>query len=348
MSAHFGTADEVGAAAAALRDRTAYRITVLIVLAGVCVLAFLVNVSLGSLRISIPEVLRALFVDSDDVNRQIIWNIRLPRTIVGGLVGMSLALSGAILQGVMRNPLASPTIIGVSAGAGVAAMILLVALPQYYMLLTPGAFIGAFASTVLIYLLAWKNGIKPMRLILAGVAVSAFLGAITNSLMIFFPERVQGVIGFMVGGLIARTWKHFDIIWPYTLTGVVAVTLLSKQLNILMLGDEVATGLGLRVERTRMILIGISALLAASAVSIVGLLGFVGLIVPHIARMFVGSDYRFLTPASALLGAGLVMACDVVARVAFDPVEIPVGIIMAALGAPFFLYLLRGGLRNEA
>lgn len=335
-------------AAVALRERTVYRLTILTVLTGLSVIAFLVSISLGALRIPLGEVVRSLFVDTGDVNRQIIWNIRLPRTIVGGIVGMSLALSGAILQGVMRNPLAAPTIIGVSAGAGVAAMVLLVALPRFAYLLTPGAFAGAFGSTVLIYLLAWKNGIRPMRLILAGVAVSAFLGAITNSLMIFFPERVQGVIGFMVGGLIARTWKHFYIIWPYGLAGLVLVSLHAKQLNILMLGDDVATGLGLRVERTRLILIAVAALLAASAVSIVGLLGFVGLIVPHIARLIIGSDYRFLVPASAIFGAGLVMACDVVARVAFDPVEIPVGIIMAALGAPFFLYLLRGGLRSEA
>ncbi len=331
-----------------LRERTAYRLFVLLVLAALGFLAFLVSISLGALRIPVGEVVRSLFTDTEDITRQIVWNIRLPRTIVGGLVGMSLALSGAVLQGVMRNPLAAPNIIGVSAGAAVAAMVLLVALPQFSFLLTPGAFIGAFGSTILIYLLAWKNGIKPMRLVLAGVAVSAFLGAITNTLMIFFPERVQGVIGFMVGGLIARTWKHFDVIWPYALAGLTLVSLHAKQLNILMLGDEVATGLGLRVERTRMILIAVASLLAASAVSVVGLLGFVGLIVPHIVRIIIGSDYRYLIPASALFGAALVMACDIVARVAFDPVEIPVGIIMAALGAPFFLYLLRRGFRSEA
>ena len=331
-----------------LRERTAYRLSVLLILAAICVLAFLVSISHGALRIPLSDVVRSLFADTGDIHRQIVWNIRLPRTIIGGLVGMSLALSGAVLQGVMRNPLASPNIIGVSAGAAVAAMILLVALPQYAFLLTPGAFLGAFGSTILIYLLAWKNGIKPMRLILAGVAVSAFLGAITNTLMIFFPERVQGVLGFMVGGLIARTWKHFDVIWPYSIAGLVLISFHAKQLNVLTLGDEVATGLGLKVERVRMVLIGVASLLAASAVSVVGLLGFVGLIVPHIARLIIGSDYRYLIPASALFGAALVMACDIVARVAFDPVEIPVGIIMAVLGAPFFLYLLRRGFRSEA
>jgi iron complex transport system permease protein len=331
----------------AIRERLTYRIVILLVLIGLCIIGILISVSFGALRISIGEVVRAIFIDREGTNRQIIWGIRLPRTLVGGLVGMCLALSGAILQGVMRNPLAAPNIIGVSSGAAVAAMTVIIVLPQYFYLVTPTAFLGAFLATVLIYLLAWKNGIKPMRMILAGVAVSAFLGAITNTMMIFYPERVHGVIGFMVGGLIARTWKHFHIIWPYTLAGFIAVTFFAKRLNVLLLGDDVARGLGLRVELTRMILIGLASLLAASAVSIVGLLGLVGLIVPHITRLIVGRDYCDLFPASALLGAALVIFCDVVARVAFDPVEIPVGIIMAVLGAPFFLYLLRGGLKRE-
>ena len=146
----------------------------------------------------------------------------------------------------MRNPLAAPNIIGVSSGAAVAAMLVIVVLPQYFYLTTPAAFAGAFCATVLIYLLAWKNGIKPMRMILAGVAVSAFLGAITNTMMIFYPDRVHGVIGFMVGGLSARTWKQFHMVWPYAAAGFILAGLYSKKLNILLLGDEVATGLGLK------------------------------------------------------------------------------------------------------
>lgn len=338
---------ETAAAQKTIRERTSYRIIIMAVLLGVSVLGVFVSVSIGSLRISLAEVARAIFFESGGTNRQIIWGIRLPRTLVGGLVGVCLSLSGAILQGVMRNPLAAPNIIGVSSGAAVSALVVMIVLPRFFYLITPVAFIGAFTSTVLIYLLAWKNGIKPMRMILAGVAVSAFLGAITNTLMIFYPERVQGVIGFMVGGLIARTWKHFHIIWPYALAGFIGVNFLAKRLNVLMLGDEVATGLGLKVERNRMVLIGVAAFLAAAAVSIVGLLGFVGLIVPHICRLIIGSDYRFLFPTSALFGASLVIMCDIAARMAFDPVEIPVGIIMAVLGAPFFLYLLRGGLKRE-
>ncbi len=342
------TEERIERAKAILRERTAYRVLILFILVGVLIAGFIVSVSLGALKIPVSDVLRSIFVEQEGTNRQIIWNIRLPRTIVAGLVGMCLAISGAILQGVMRNPLAAPNIIGVSSGAAVAAMVIMIVLPRFFYLITPAAFIGSFVATVLIYLLAWKNGIKPMRLVLAGVAVSAMLGAVTNALMIFYPERVQGVIGFMVGGLSARTWKHFNILWPYAVGGFVLVNLLAKRLNVLMLGDDVATGLGLRVELTRLVLIALAALLAASAVSVVGLLGFVGLIVPHITRLILGSDYRYLFPGSALMGACLVIVCDIVARLAFDPVEIPVGIIMAVLGAPFFLYLLRGGLKRNA
>ena len=330
-----------------VRQRALYRIIVILVLAGICIFTMLLSISIGTVKISIHDVVRAIFSDTEGINREIIWNIRFPRTLVGALVGICLALSGAILQGIMRNPLASPTIIGVSSGAGVAAIAVTIVFPQLFYLITLFSFLGAFITTILVYLLAWKNGIKPMRLILAGIAVASFLGAITNTIMIFYPDKVQGVINFMVGGLNARTWKHFYIIWPYALTGFILVNIFAKRLNILMLGDDVAVGLGIKVEQTRLILIAIAALLAASAVSIVGLLGFVGLIVPHITRLIIGSDYRYLFPATAFMGAGLLMLCDIIARIAFDPIEIPVGIIMALLGAPFFLYLLRSRLHNE-
>lgn len=275
------------------------------------------------------------------MNHQIIWNVRLPRTLVAGLVGICLSLSGIILQGVMRNPLASPNIIGVSSGAGLTAFIIMIIFPQYYYLVPAGAFVGALLATLLIYALAWKNGIQPMRMILAGVAVSSFLGAGINALMMFFPDRLIGVVDFMIGGLSARTWPHFNMLWPYASLGILISLFMPNRLNILMLGDEVATGIGLNVERTRMLFIIVAALLAGSAVSVAGLLGFVGLIVPHTARLIIGSDYRYLFPATAILGATTIMLCDTLARLILDPIEIPVGIIMALLGGPFFLYLLR-------
>lgn len=305
------------------------------------ILSYFISLGNGAAKIPIGEIVRAIFSEENNVNRQVIWNVRLPRTILAGLVGICLSLSGAILQGVMRNPLAGPNIIGVSAGAGFAALLLLILFPEFYFLAPGGAFAGALLATLFIYTLAWKDGALPTRLILAGVAVSSLLNAGINALMTFYPDRVAGVISFMVGGLSSTTWVQVKMILPYTLVGVLLVLLLPTKLNILMLGDEIATGLGLNVERTRFIFIILSSLLAGAAVSAVGLLGFVGLMVPHIARFFIGSDYRYLFPASIFLGGTIVMLCDTVARVMFAPMEIPVGIIMSALGAPFFLYLLR-------
>lgn len=305
------------------------------------ILSFFISLSNGAVKIPVDEIINAIFSKEDNINRQVIWNVRLPRTIVAGLVGVCLSLSGAILQGVMRNPLAGPNIIGVSAGGGLAALILLILFPEFYYLAPIGAFIGALLATLFIYILAWKEGALPTRLILAGVAVSSLLNAGINSLMIFYPDRVAGVISFMVGGLSATTWIQVKMILPYAILGTILVLLLPTKLNVLMLGDEIATGLGLNVERTRFIFIILSSLLAGAAVSVVGLLGFVGLMVPHIARLFIGSDYRYLFPGAIFLGGTVVMLCDTVARVLFSPMEIPVGIIMSALGAPFFLFLLR-------
>lgn len=318
-----------------------HRIIKLIIIYGIFALTLVFGVSLGSLKIGLIDVFKAIFFETDTLNHSIIFNVRLPRNIIAALVGINLALSGVTLQGVMNNPLASPSLIGISSGAGLMAFIIMILFPAYAYLVPIGAFIGALLTTLLIYSLAWKNGVSPIRLILSGVAVSAFLGAGINILMTFYPERVSGGLSFMIGGLSGKTWPDFHLIWPYTLAAGSICILLSNQINLLQLGDEIATGLGLSVEKIRTVFIVLSALLAASAVSVAGLLGFVGLIVPHIARLIVGSDYRYLYPATIGLGGAVLVGCDAVARMMFDPIELPVGIIMAVLGAPFFLYLLR-------
>ncbi|MCT4687774.1 FecCD family ABC transporter permease [Vallitalea sp.] len=329
------------------KNRHSYKITILIILLIVTFISFLFSISLGAFKISVPEILKAIFIDETGVNRNIICKVRVPRSLVAGTVGICLSLAGGILQGVMRNPLASPNTIGVSSGAGLGAVFILVVFPDYDFLVTPIAFAFALFTTMLIYILSWKNGIKPLRMILAGIAVSSFLGAFINTILIFYPDRVQNALGFMVGSLAAKTWKDFYALWPYALFGLIIAFILSKKLNILMLGDEIATGLGLKIENARKVFIALASLLAASSASNVGLLGFVGLIVPHITRLIIGSDYRYLFPASALLGASLMMFCDTIARIVMDPVEIPVGIVMSMLGAPFFIFLLRGGLKNR-
>ncbi len=325
-----------------MEDRHKQNIFIMILFFAVLVITFFLSVGYGAVPISPKEIVEALIHGEDSgVNYQIIFNIRLPRTIVAMLVGMALALSGAILQGIMGNSLATPNIIGVSSGAGLTALSILILFPTHYYLVPLGAFIGAFLATMFIYALAWKEGVLPTRLILAGVAVNSIFGAGNNILISLFPDRLAGAVSFMVGGLSGSNWKDVKMVFPYILVGVVLTLLLSEKLNILVLGDEVATGLGLEVEKTRFIFIIISSIMAGSAVSVAGLLGFVGLIVPHMTRMFVGTDHKYVFPTAILLGSIIVMGCDLLARVLFAPKEIAVGIIMSIIGGPFFLYLLR-------
>ena len=283
-------------------DRSIWRISMLLLFTALAVIGCLLSIALGAADISVSQVIEILLHPQATPQDQIIWNIRLPRTLVGAMVGLNLALSGAILQAVMRNPLADPHIIGISSGAGIAGIIIMILFPALEYLITPVAFIGAMAAAIAIYILAWKNGIKPVRIILAGVAVSAFLSAGISGLLVFYSDRVNGALMWMVGGLAARSWPHVTIIFPYALIGLLLAIASAHYLNILQLGDEMAKGLGVNVEITRIVLTAIAALLAASAVSVAGLLGFVGLVIPHVARLILGSDYRFLIPGAALLG----------------------------------------------
>lgn len=317
--------------------RGAFLVLLLLLLAA----AVLMSLSVGSLKLPLKEIVSTLWNRPEGVNYQILFNIRLPRILLGAMVGGCFAVAGAILQGVMRNPLASPGIIGVSAGGGLAGIIVMLVLPQFGALLVPAAFCGSLATALLVYLLAWKRGVSPVRLILAGVAVSAMLGAFSSTILLFNAERAGGILDFSIGSLSARSWHQIQQVGLYMLFAFLAAFSLGGKLNILALGDEVAIGLGLKTERVRFLLIATAALLAASAVSVAGLLGFVGLIAPHIMRMMIGSDNRFLLPASALFGALMVVSCDTIGRLVLDPSELPVGIIMALMGPPFFLWLLR-------
>lgn len=315
-----------------------------LMLAAFAVLAaggFLCSVLSGAVAIPVSALGDILNGGGDNASRQILLNIRLPRAIVAALVGMNLAVSGAVLQAVMKNPLADPHIIGISSGAGLAGIFVIVLFPALEYLIVPTAFCGAMLAAACIYILAWKNGIRPLRIVLAGVAVSSFLGAGISAILVLYSDRVHGALMWMVGGLAARSWPHVEIILPYAVIGFILAVCGARYLNILQLGVDVAKGLGVNVELVRLVFTAIGALLAASAVSVAGLLGFVGLIVPHTVRLLTGSDYRFLIPSSALLGIAVVTYSDTLARVAFAPLELPVGIFMAALGAPFFLFLLR-------
>ena len=318
-----------------------YKIIVIIGLFILGCIAMLASVCLGSMKFSVQDSLRAIFINDESPARLIIWNVRLPRILSGGLVGICLSLAGCILQGVMRNHLASPSTIGVTSGASFIGYLTLVAFPGYYHLLPVGSIVGGFFTTMAIYLLAYNKGISPVKMILSGMAVSAVFGAFNDIIRSFYSENIANATGFLVGSLNGVAWKNFSMILPYAMVGIFMCFFLPSRMNILMLGDEMANSLGVNTESFRLILIVISSLLAGAAISVAGLINFVGLIVPHIARLLVGSDYKYLFPASIAMGFMMIVICDLIGRIVMPVGEISVSVVLSFVGAPFFLYLLR-------
>ena len=310
--------------------------------------ASVASLMIGPVRFSLAEIWHGLTVADHSLERRIIWELRFPRVLVGVLVGACLAVAGAILQAIMRNPLADPGIIGVSSGAGIAAIAIMIIFPAYITLLPLAAFLGALMTALLIYFLAWKGGATPVKIVLVGVAVNAIVGAGTNALMLLYSDRVQAALPWLSGGLAGVGWSHVQMIVYYAV-GAIMISMFSvKYIRMLRLGDDVAKLLGQRVEVVRFFLIVLSALLAGIAVSVSGLIGFVGLVIPHILRLIIGSDDRFLVPASAIGGAFIVVFADMIARTVFDPIELPVGILLAFLCGPFFLYLIQRNRKGDA
>lgn len=272
----------------------------------------------------------------------IVMTLRLPRTLVAWGVGMGLAIAGTITQGITRNPLASPGIIGVNAGASLAAVTLIVLYPELPIALIPlAAFGGALTVAVLIYLLAWQDGSAPVRLILVGVGFSLIAGALTNLLVTFGNiYNVSQALVWLAGSVYGRSWEQLTVFLPW-LTGFGLLSLLmSRELNALQLGDEVARSLGSRLELQRGLLLLSSVALAGSAVATAGSIGFVGLMAPHLGRQLVGPSHEGLLPVAALTGGFVVVGADLLGRLLFAPIELPCGIITAIVGAPYFLYLL--------
>ncbi|MBF8266696.1 MAG: Iron transporter [Dehalococcoidia bacterium] len=276
----------------------------------------------------------------------IVWDIRLPRVVVAGLVGMSLAMAGGTFQGLFRNPLADPYLIGVASGAGLAATVVMVSpipLSLYGIsLLPPMAFLGALMAVSLAYGLARVGGAVPTTtLILAGVAISFLASAVTTFLMLHVSPDVRPVLTWLLGGLSGSGWQRVAWILPYIIPCLLVIMAHGRVLNVLQLDEEQAQQLGINVERTKVMLIAAASLATAAAVSVSGMIGFVGLMAPHVVRLIWGPDYRFLLPMACVVGATLLMGSDLLARTVISPEEVPVGVITAFFGAPFFLYLLR-------
>lgn len=316
----------------------------LLVLAMLSFAAIILNVQQGEYPIAVIDIIKTLF-GGDTGNPDhtfVIYTLRLPRTLVAFMVGMALAISGTIFQGLTRNALADPSIIGINAGAGMVAVGVIILFPNAPIYILPiAAFAGASLVALLIYSLAWNGGSSPTLLILIGIGLSAIATAFT-SLMITFGSiyDVSQALVWLAGSVYGRTWEQFFSLLPWIVLGIPIALSLSRQLNVLNLGDDVAKGLGSQVEWQRGLLVLVAVALSGSAIASAGTIVFVGLIAPHAGRLLIGANHQNLLPVTALLGGLLVTLADLVGRILFAPIELPCGVVTAAIGAPFFLYLL--------
>lgn len=276
----------------------------------------------------------------------ILWQLRWPRVVLAGIVGASLAACGAAYQGLFKNPLADPYLIGVASGAGLGATLVLVSrVPTSVMglsVLPVAAFVGGMVAVSAAYMIARRStGTALTTLILAGVAIASLAGAVTSLLMIRSDPDVKPVLSWLLGGFISARWSHSLFVLMYLMPAALAFAAYGRILNVMQLDEDHAAQLGVHVERAKLLLIASATLGTAAAVSFSGLIGFVGLVAPHVVRLAWGGDYRFLLPMSAFVGAGFLILADLAARTIVSPAELPVGIVTAFCGAPFFLYLLR-------
>lgn len=302
-------------------------------------LTIALSLSFGAVPMSTTQLWQAFLHQGDTVNQTIFWELRLPRIVASLTVGAALGMSGALLQGLLRNGLADPFVLGISAGAGLVAIAMLtLGVLQSWVPLA--AWVGAILTSMLVYFLGrTKTGLSVERLILAGVAVSALFGSIQTTLILLAEDsRVQAALNWLIGSLNGRGWSDVQLVSPYILVALLLGCFMARGLNLLALGDDLAVGLGVSLVRSRLLIGGIATLLAASAVSIGGLIGFVGLVVPHGVRLLVGNDYRFVLPMSAIGGAWVLTFADFLARL--GAVELPVGTVTALLGSPLFVWLL--------
>ncbi len=337
------------------RRRTRFYILLLFVLLAILIVT---SSTLGAAKdITVGDAIRILLsripglgrmVDTShlsDMSSIIILTIRLPRVLLGALVGAGLAMAGAAFQGMFKNPMADPYIIGVSSGAAFGASLAMLFGINFMFLGFSGigsmAFLGAAAASFLVYSLARVGNKVPVTsLLLSGIAVSSLLSAAISFMMLFNRDRVQTVVFWIMGSLSKARWESVITAFPGIAIGMIVLLFYAKDLNILLMGDETAAHLGVDVERVKIVLLGVCSLIAGSAVAVSGIIGFVGLIIPHVVRLIFGPDHRTLIPLSALTGAIFLLAADILSRVLIQPAEIPVGIITALLGGPFFLYLL--------
>lgn len=323
-------------------SRTHSRLTTPVVIIGsliLLVVSFVVSLMMGPVTVPLTDL----------ASSPVVTEIRAPRIIIAALVGASLAVSGAIMQTVFHNPLADPGIVGVSSGAAVAAVLAIVTGASFFgeWTIPFAAFIGAIITVAVVYLIASSRamdgrGADPATLVLVGLAITAFLGAVISAATANAPQdsELRSVTFWLNGDLVSRTWDHVGISVIPIIVGLILAVGASRDLNLLLLGESTAQTSGLNVGRARIFLLALAALLTATAVAVSGTITFVGLVVPHLIRIVIGADHRALLPAAAILGATFVIVADTVARMLFSPIVLQTGVVVAFIGSPIFLYLL--------
>ncbi|CAM4006634.1 iron ABC transporter permease [Paenibacillus alkaliterrae] len=320
--------------------RKTLSIAVALILANLAVL--IISTGLGDMNIGPIDVVKTILGRGTDDHTIVIQTLRLPRIIAAFLVGASLAAAGAILQGVIRNPLASPDIIGITSGASVAAVAFITYFSEVSIKWLPvAAMIGAGITSMIIYSLAWKKGVSAIRLVLIGIGMNFLLVSLTKVMLVLSPiySSSEAYI-WLTGTVYGTSWEMVWALLPWTFFFIPLAMANARNVNVLQLGDDIAAGVGSAVQRQRFVLMWISVALAGSAVAVGGGISFIGLIAPHMTRRMIGPSFGGVLPVSALIGGLIVVVADLIARTAFIPYDIPVGVFTAGVGAPFFIYLL--------
>lgn len=313
------------------------------ILTTVFVLCFTILISLriGSIDVSFKELIDGMFLSKQSNNFLIIRDLRMPRVLSAVLIGGNLAVAGALLQTTMKNPLADPGIIGISSGASlgaIAVMVIFTDLIKYKIII---AFIGGIIAACLVYLIGEDKGFSPVRIILAGVCVNSILNALSSMMTVFNSAGVSSIQTWLLGSLVNVTWNDFKILALYTIVGIALCLLVIKSCDLMGLGDKTAQSLGLNVNRVRVMITFVAVFLTSISTGVGGVISFVGLVIPHICRFLIGSSHKFLIPFSYFMGGFLLLVADTVSRNIFRPYEIPVGLTMCLVGGPFFIYILR-------
>ena len=301
---------------------------------------FLVAVNTGSLKASPEQILRGLFVAYDETVATI-YSLRFPRILIAMLAGASVAVSGVMLQAVMKNPLADPGIMGISSGAGMAAVLVTAFAPSLYLAVPVFAFLGGVFACGLVYLLSWKGDLSPLRVILTGVAVNAFFTGLMSAGESMMGANYSGAASIVNGNITMKTWEDFRMLFIYAVIGLVLAVFLALKCDILGLEDQTIRSLGIRVNAVRLIVSAAAVLLASISTAVVGSISFLGLLVPHIARLLVGNSHKVLIPYTMLLGAFTLLLADTIGRTIAYPYEINAAVVMAVIGGPSFILLLR-------